>query len=89
MNIVHYLSFFELGWKDDVVTYLLTKADSRACVKWEEDEGIWREVFLNTVVEESVWVELQCYVHIMSVAFVGDGIHETNHLDPRGPFCGA
>ena len=40
-----------------VIRELLTEADSWASVEWDEDEGFWDEVFLDTSVEEAIGVE--------------------------------
>ena len=45
--------------RNDVTTYLLPETDARPRVEREEDERVWREVFLHSFVEESVGVELQ------------------------------
>ena len=40
-----------------VVCELLAEADPRASVEGEEDEGVGREVLVQTGVKEAVWVE--------------------------------
>lgn len=41
-----------------VVCELLAKADARSGVEGEEDERVGREVFVESVVDEAVWVKL-------------------------------
>ena len=41
-----------------IVGELLAEAYTRASVEGEEDEGIGNEVFLDSVVNEAVWVKL-------------------------------
>ena len=44
-----------------MVGELLAEADPGACVEREEDEGVWDEVFLHSVIDEAVRVEfLSC-----------------------------
>ena len=38
-------------------THLLAKADSWACAEGKEDKGIWDEILLDSVVNESVRIE--------------------------------
>ena len=42
-------------------THLLSKADTRSSVEWQEDERLRGEVFLETVVQETIWVEFVGY----------------------------
>lgn len=39
--------------------YLLPEANSGTCIEWEEDEGIWRKVFVKSLVQETIRIELQ------------------------------
>lgn len=45
--------------RDLVVRKLLAEANPGSCVEWEEYERVWDEVFLEPLVQETVWVEFQ------------------------------
>ena len=47
-------------------TDLLSEADSRATIEWQEDERVGSEVLVETLVEETVRVVLQCCVGLCS-----------------------
>lgn len=46
-----------LGGNGECNTYLLAKADTRASVEGEEDEGVLGEVFLEAVIQEAVGIK--------------------------------
>ena len=41
--------------------YLLTKANARTSIEWKEDEWLWCEILVQTIVEEAVRIKfLSC-----------------------------
>ena len=45
----------------DVWTHLLSETDARTGVEGEEDERVWGEVLVNTVIQEPVGIVLLGY----------------------------
>lgn len=43
------------------ITDLLSKANPRASIEGCEDEGVLAEIFLLTLIEETIRIELECY----------------------------
>jgi len=43
-----------------VVRELLTEADPRSCVEWEEDKWVWNEILLHPLIQETIGIEFQC-----------------------------
>ena len=37
--------------------YLLTKTNARASIEWKEDEWLWCEILVQTIVEEAVGIK--------------------------------
>lgn len=62
-------------------SYLLPEADAWAGVKWQEDERILRDVFLEARVQETVGVEFFRW-KIMSINAI---IDTSDHGIPSGP----
>jgi hypothetical protein len=49
------MSFAEVDYD-----YLLAETNTRPSIKGKEDERIRRQILVQTIIDESVWIEFHC-----------------------------
>ena len=67
----------------DKVTYLLAETDPRASVERQEDVRIGDQVLVQPIVEEAIWVELECCVNASVLHLYDTGGKERTIRTPQ------
>ena len=68
--------------------HLLSETDTGSGIEWKEDEGVWHKVLCNTVVEETVRVELLRWERTSGQVYTKALCHEQRRHTSRTPVGG-
>jgi hypothetical protein len=65
--------------------YLLAKTNARTSIEWKEDEWLWYEILVQTIVKETVGIKFfSCPGRTINES--GQQVNASYRLDPKDPF---